>query len=142
MAMDETGKLVKLSDSAQTVANPDEDIRDRNVKDKDGEDLGRVNDLLIDDVQNKVRFMEVGSGGFLGLGEHKSFIPIDAITRIDEDVHIDQTREYVAKAPAYDPDLVDQSSYYEDVYGYYGYPPYWGATYTYPGFPYYPAKPA
>ncbi|GAB3551662.1 PRC-barrel domain-containing protein [Arthrobacter tumbae] len=134
MATGETSKLIKLSDSDQTVA-PEEDIRGLNVKDKDGDDLGKVDDLLIDDGENKIRFLEVASGGFLGIGEEKSFIPIDAITNIDENVHINQSRGHVAGAPTYNPELVDQTDYYEDVYGYYGYSPFWGAGYMYPALP-------
>lgn len=141
MATRETSKLIKLTDSGQTLT-PEEDIRGFDVKDKDGEDIGKIDELLIDEAENKVRFLEVASGGFLGIGENKSFIPVDAITRIDENVHIDQTRGHVAGAPAYDPELVDQSSYYEDVYGYYGYSPFWGAGYLYPPFPHYPTRPA
>jgi sporulation protein YlmC with PRC-barrel domain len=141
MATRETSKLIKLTDSGQTLT-PEEDIRGFDVKDKDGEDIGKIDELLIDEAENKVRFLEVASGGFLGIGENKSFIPVDAITRIDENVHINQTRGHVAGAPAYDPEVVDQSSYYEDVYGYYGYSPFWGGGYLYPPFPHYPTRPA
>ncbi|WP_299169183.1 PRC-barrel domain-containing protein [uncultured Arthrobacter sp.] len=134
MAPKETSKLIKLSHSDQTVT-PEEDIRRLNVKDKDGEDIGQVDDLLIDDGEKKVRFLEIASGGFLGMGEEKSFIPIDALTHIDEDVHINQSRGHVAGAPVYDPELVDQTDFYEDVYGYYGYSPFWGAGYMYPALP-------
>lgn len=140
MTAPETGKLIKLSDTDQTVATGDEDIRGRNVKDKDGQDLGKVNDLLVDDHDNKVRFLEVASGGIVGLGSTKSFIPVDAVTDIAEDIHIDQTREHVAGAPVYDPDLVEARSYYEDLYGYYGFPPYWGADYIYPQYPHYTGR--
>jgi len=34
------------------------------AKDKDGRDLGTIEGLLIDEAERKVRFMEVGSGGF------------------------------------------------------------------------------
>jgi len=37
------------------------------AKDKDGRDLGTIEGLLIDEAERKVRFMEVASGGFLGL---------------------------------------------------------------------------
>ncbi|PYI64545.1 PRC-barrel domain-containing protein [Arthrobacter livingstonensis] len=141
MATHGTGKLIKLSDAGETVAVGDEDLRGRSVRDKDGNDLGKVDDLLLDARENKVRFLEVASGGFLGLGKTKSFIPIDAITDITErDVNINQTREHVARAPAYDPDLVDDvddMSYYENLYFHYGYMPYWGAGYTQPRFPHY-----
>lgn len=135
---DETDTLVRLADTGETIVSTDEDIRGRSVKDRAGEDLGKVDDLLVDTTDNKVRFLIVASGGFLGLGESKSFIPVDAVKHVlVEEVRIDQTREHVAGAPVYDPDLVQDRGYYEDIYGYYGYGPFWGAGYAYPGFPYY-----
>lgn len=128
--------LTKLSDSGETVANTSEDIRGRKVKDKDGKGLGKVDDLLIDDEERKVRFLLVEHGGFLGVGETKSFIPVDAITRITADeVHINHSRDHVAKAPRYDPDLVNSRTYHAGIYDYYGYMPFWGAGYGYPIFP-------
>ncbi len=139
MAENTADALVKLSDISETIALKDADVRGRHVRDKDGEDVGKVEDLLIDSAEDKVRFLLVASGGFLGLGKEKSFIPVDAITRItDDEVRLDQTRDRVAGAPSYDPELVDQRPFHEDVYGHYGYTPYWGAGYAYPGFPYYP----
>jgi hypothetical protein len=91
-----------------------------------------VDDLLLDDQEHKVRFLEVASGGFLGLGVTKLLLPVEAITRIMNDtVYINQSRERVAGAPRYDPTLVDKR-YVSDLYGHYGYPPYWGAGYIYP----------
>ncbi|WP_026531878.1 PRC-barrel domain-containing protein [Arthrobacter sp. H41] len=137
MAQNKPGKMVRLTDTGQAISAEDEDIRDRTVRDRDGEELGRIDDLLVDDEQNRVRLMEVASGGFLGMGETKSFIPIEAITRItDDEVHIDQTRDHVAGAPAYDPEIVDQQDSYGDIYGYYGYQPYWTAGYMVPPRPY------
>ncbi len=54
----------------------------------------------------------------------------------DAAVLINQTRERVTGAPAYDPELTEES-YYDNVYGYYGYAPFWGAGYMYPGYPYF-----
>ncbi|HVC75144.1 MAG TPA: PRC-barrel domain-containing protein [Candidatus Micrarchaeaceae archaeon] len=138
MSLNPNSSLSKLSDTGQTVANADDDIRGRNVKAKDGEDLGTVDDLLIDDQEGKVRFLRVEHGGFLGFGEAKSFIPVDAITRITkDDVFIDRSREQVAAAPRYDPDLVSQLGFYGELYGHYGILPFWGLGYAYPGYPYY-----
>jgi sporulation protein YlmC with PRC-barrel domain len=132
----DTAALSKLSASGQTIANGDHDIRGRKVKDKAGNEIGTVDDLLIDDEERKVRFLLVEHGGFLGLGETKSFIPVDAITRITADeVFIDHSREHVAGAPRYDPDLVDDLKYYGSLYDHYGYSPFWGMGYTYPGIP-------
>ena len=70
--------LVRLSDSKLTVANRAEDIRGREVLDKNGGNLGKVDDLMIDDVEHKVRFLQVESGGFLGLGRPWFLIPLAA----------------------------------------------------------------
>jgi sporulation protein YlmC with PRC-barrel domain len=139
MAMHEMkAALVKLSDTNLTLANRAEDIRGRDVLDTAGEDIGKVDDLLIDEQEQKVRFLQVSSGGFLGLGATKFLIPVDAIMRMTEDaVYISHARERLAGAPRYDPSLVDER-YLSDVYGYYGYSPYWGPDYRYPGYPYYP----
>ena len=121
-------QLVRLRDTDQTVSSSDEDIRGRMAKDKDGHDLGTIEGLLIDEAERKVRFMEVGSGGFLGLGESKSLIPVEAITRVTADaVYIGHTREHVAGAPRYDPELVEtRLDYFFNLYPYYGYPPSFG----------------
>ena len=120
--------LSRLRDNDKTVSGSDEDIRGRMVKDKDGQDLGKIEGLMIDDVEHKVRFIEVATGGFLGLGERKSFIPVEAITRITADeVHIDRTREHVAGAPPYDPAVVtEDAGYFFGLYPYYGYGAYTG----------------
>jgi hypothetical protein len=115
--------LRKLHDLDRTVSSGDEDIRGRMVKDKDGQNVGTIDDLLVDAGARRVRFMEVASGGFLGLGETKSLIPVEAITRITEhEVYIGHTREHVAGAPPYDPDLVrTNTDYVSGLYPYYGY---------------------
>jgi sporulation protein YlmC with PRC-barrel domain len=128
----------KLRDVGQTVANAVDDIRGRMVKDKNGQKIGRIDGLMIDDVERKVRFIEVASGGFLGFGESRSFIPVEAITRIaDDEVYISHTREHVAGAPPYDPDLVvAHSDYFFGLYPYYGYSGYLGFVPATVGYPY------
>lgn len=138
MTKNEFGKLVRLSDVGETVVDKSDDVRGRKVIDKNGDELGKIDALLVDDRERKVRFLEVASGGFLGLGEHKSLIPIDAITQITEhQVHIDQEKGHVAGAPHYEPELGDTLPAYADIYGYYGYLPYWGLNYAYPSYPSY-----
>ncbi len=130
--------LVKLGDTDLMVADPAEDIRGYTVMDRDGEEIGDVKSLLIDERETRVRFLEVERGGFVGLGGETRLIPVDAVTRIaDETVHVDATREHVHRAPAYDPELVDEDTYFGSIYDYYGYAPYWAAGYAYPGYPYY-----
>jgi hypothetical protein len=108
--------LYRLGDHGRTISSSDEDIRGRKVQDKDGQEIGRVEALLVDDIEGRVRFMEIASGGFLGIGETTYFIPVEAITRVTADqVQIAHTREHVAGAPTYDPSVVAKP------YPYYGY---------------------
>ncbi len=135
----ESSNLVKLGDTDLTVADPAEDIRGRTILDADRNEIGMVDGLLLDQDEGKVRLLEAGAGGFLGIGEKKFLIPVDAITRIDDEhVHIDRSREHVAGAPEYDPELANRADYYNSVYGYWGYAPYWAPGYVYPAYPYYP----
>ncbi len=131
--------LLKLSESGFTLTDTNEDIRGFKVLDHQGEDIGEIDDLMIDDRERKVRFLLVGAGGFLGLGTKKFMVPIEAVTRIhDGHVHLDRAREHVAQSPHYAPDIVplDQTAA-GTVYSHYGFPPYWGAGYVYPPYPYF-----
>ncbi len=131
-------ELIKLSDSDRMVGDPAEDIRGRKVQDRDGHDLGRVDDLLIDPHEQKVRMLHVAHGGILGFGATSSYVPIEAIRAIDDEVvHVAEPKQIVAEAPVYDPELIDATEYYNDLYRHYGYPPFWSAGYVYPGYPYY-----
>ncbi|GAA4588120.1 sporulation protein YlmC with PRC-barrel domain [Actinoplanes octamycinicus] len=131
-------ELIELSDSDQVVEDPAEDIRGRKVRDRDGHELGRVDDLLIDPEERKVRFLRVAHGGILGFGGTASFVPVEAIRAIDDEiVHVAEPKQIVAEAPAYDPELIDATEYYHDLYRHYGYPPFWSTGYIYPGYPHY-----
>ncbi len=120
--------LRKLSDTGETVASSDEDVRGRKVLDDTGEEIGAVDGLMVDD-EEKVRFLRVESGGFLGLGGTHVMIPVEAITRVmPHAVSIDRGREHLRGAPRYDPALVEDTDqeYWGGVYGYYGVAPYGG----------------
>ncbi len=67
--------FVKLGDTSHTVADPAEDIRGRHVVDRNGEDIGKVDALMIDVSEGKVRFLHVKGGGFLGIGDETLLIP-------------------------------------------------------------------
>ena len=130
-----TSSFSTLKEAGETIADERQDIRGREVVASDGDKVGKVDALLIDDNERQVRFFRVAAGGFLGIGEKKWLVPVDAIVRVDEDqVQIDQTRDRVVSAPVYDPDVIDQPSddYYNGLYGYYGRAPYWQPGYLYP----------
>lgn len=126
----ESGTLMRLGDTGQMLADPDQDIRGRKVLDRDGNEIGKVDDLLIDPDQQKVRLLRVEHGGLFGVGATPLFIPVETVERVTEDeVSLDRTRVQVAAAPEYDPEIVDRDKQMANLYGYYGYTPYWA-----PGF--------
>src|SRR5687768_3954769 len=69
--------LIRLRDSDHILADPTEDIRGLQVQDRDGQEIGKVEDLLVDSEEHKVRFLRVDHGGLLGIGTTPSFIPVD-----------------------------------------------------------------
>ncbi len=130
--------LVRLEDSELTIADPAEDARGRTAIDSNGDDVGNVKSLLIDEEERKVRFLEIEAGGVLGIGGTTRLVPVDAVTLLDDaTVHLAQSRDAVQGSPAYDPELMNDAAYYGEVYGYYGYVPFWAAGYAYPAYPYY-----
>ena len=137
MELSDSAKLVRLSDTDLVLEQEAEDVRSYKVTDAAGADLGHVDDLMIDDRQKKVRFIVVAAGGFIGIGEKKFWIPVDAVTSIsDGTVHVDTTVEHVRSAPVYDPAVVHAEPFASQVYDYYGVAPYWGSGYIYPPYPY------
>ena len=74
--------LVRLGDLDYVLANPEDDLRGKDVYVVDGKVLGSVEDLYIDRQEREVRFLEVGTGGVLGIGEKRFLIPVEAVTQV------------------------------------------------------------
>lgn len=127
--------LLRLTGTVVRVQNATDDMRGRKVKDKSGKNFGRVHDVFVDDRERKARFLLVDHGGFFGVGEEKSFIPVDVIARTtSDDVCLEDSADHIAGAPSYDPHLVSDRDYQGSICSYYGCTPYWSANYVYPGF--------
>ncbi|HEU4682186.1 MAG TPA: PRC-barrel domain-containing protein [Gemmatimonadales bacterium] len=132
-----TATLYRLEARDLQLADPNADIRGKNVRDLAGEEIGKVHDLLIDEEERKVRFIEVASGGVLGIGDTKFLLPVEAATAVlADEIRINQDRTQVVGSPRYDPNLIEQPDLNE-LYRYYGYgTPFWGRGYVYPRYPY------
>ena len=126
--------LVRLEDTKYILSDRNEDLRGRTVVDSNGEKVGRVDGLYVDTTELRVRLLEIGSGGFLGLGEQTRLVPVDTITAVDDErVVIDPTRDLVAGSAGYDPTLTEpDEQYFEDVYNYYGVGMFWAPGYVDP----------
>lgn len=124
--------LVRLSDTSLALARKADDIRGKVVLDEAGYEMGRVEDLVIDDECRRVYFMILRASGFIP-GEKQFLIPVDTIRKREGDhVNVDQDHEHVAAGPEYDPALVSDPSYQADVYGWYGFAPYWQPSFGFP----------
>jgi sporulation protein YlmC with PRC-barrel domain len=116
--------LVRLSDSGLALEDLAQDVRGLDVYDEDGDQIGTVKDLYADTEERKVRFLDVGAGGLLGLGQKHFLVPAEAVSEVREDrVVVDQKRQRVAESPLFDADVVPQPPYQDELYEYYGYLP-------------------
>jgi sporulation protein YlmC with PRC-barrel domain len=103
------------------------------VKNTNGDDLGNLEEIVIDLDSGRVAYTVLAAGGFLGLGEKFFAIPWDMVT-VDMDnkeVILDIQKELLEKAPGFDKDNWPQPSdrtYLSDVYRYYERTPYWEVT--------------
>jgi sporulation protein YlmC with PRC-barrel domain len=55
-------------------------LKGADVKSKDGEDLGKLEDLIVDPQTGQIKFAIVGKGGVLGLGEKAHPVPWQNVT--------------------------------------------------------------
>ncbi len=76
--------LVRLGDSDFVPATPEDDLRGKAVYDPEGQRIGSVDELYIDGHEREARFVEVGAGGLLGIGEKHFLVPVEAITEVAE----------------------------------------------------------
>lgn len=135
--------VTSLGDTDVTPANPDADVRGRNLLDQDGNKIGTIDDELIDTETRQVRFLRVEHGGFLGIGEKHFLVPVDAIAAVDvENVRINRPSGQMKTVPGYDPNLLIDEGYYQGIYNWWEYAPFWSNGYVYPPFPMSPARPA
>src|SRR3712207_9018827 len=103
--------FVKFSNSNFMFENPEQDIRGKDVYDIDGEQIGSVDDLYVDGRERKVRFLEVGAGGFLGVGERHFLVPVESVTEVGEiRIIIEPGREKATGSPPFDTTVVPLTS--------------------------------
>src|ERR687889_744762 len=113
--------LIKLRDSDRPRDATAKALLDGDVYDRDGEKIGTVKDLYIDTEEEDVRFLEVGVGGFLGLGEKHIMVPMEAVTDTSGGGGtIEESRQKVEGSPELDTKGVPEDAYQQEVYDYYG----------------------
>ena len=128
-----TRALVRLSEADKTLKNLDEDIRNRQIIGIDGDEIGKIDDLFIDQETAKVRFLVVGQGGVLGVGKKHFLIPVDAVTSVERDaVRVNVSSDRAKLMPELDETRGEPN--FESVYTWWGYEPFWNPNYREPDF--------
>ena len=102
------------------------------VRNANGDDLGKIEDLMLEATQGQIAYAVLSFGGFLGMGDKLFAIPWDALTLVPEEhsfiLNVDKGT--LESAPGFDKDNWPQTTNGDDtwlkgVYDHYGYPPYW-----------------
>jgi sporulation protein YlmC with PRC-barrel domain len=100
------------------------------VRNAAGEDLGKIDEIMIDIPSGRVAYAVLSFGGFLGLGDKLFAVPWNAL-KVDEDERcfiLNVDRKTIEAAPGFDknnwPDMSDPA-WGLGVTSYYKVQPYW-----------------
>ena len=105
-------------------------LKGDNVVNHQGEDLGKIEEIMIDLDRGRIAFAVLSFGGFLGMGDKLFAIPWQAfsVDMTKKRMVLNADKALLEKAPGFDknnwPDMADLSLG-STLYGYYGYKPYW-----------------
>ncbi|MGH7556707.1 MAG: PRC-barrel domain-containing protein [Gemmatimonadota bacterium] len=100
------------------------------VVNSQGEDLGKIEEFMLDLENGRIRYAVLSFGGFLGMGDRLFAIPPEAL-RLDtenEQLVLDLDRSRLENAPGFDRDnwpSTHENDWQVEVYDFYGFAPYW-----------------
>jgi sporulation protein YlmC with PRC-barrel domain len=103
-------------------------IKGDKVVNRNGKDIGKIEELMIDLQDGKVAYAVVSHGGILGIGSKLFAIPWQALSlRVHEHAFVlDIPKETLDKAEGFDKDNWPLNrEELSGIYAYYGYQPYW-----------------
>jgi hypothetical protein len=114
----------------QTIVSAKKNVIGINVVNSQNEDLGKVEDVVLDASAGRVACAVLSFGGFLGMGDKLFAIPWNAFSF---DVNgkravLNVSKQLLENAPGFSkdnwPNMADQA-WASGVFGHYGYTPYW-----------------
>ncbi len=100
------------------------------VRNPAGDDLGKIEEIMIDTNSGRVAYAVLSFGGFLGMGDKLFAIPWEALRLDQEHEHfvLNVDKETLEEAPGFDknnwPEFADRT-WGAQIHSYYGYDPYW-----------------
>lgn len=95
---------------------------------RNGEDLGKIEELMIDLEECRIAYAVLSFGGFLGLGNKLFAIPLQAFSlkAYEHTFVLDISKDVLEKAEGFEKDNWPIThERLEKIYTYYGYKPYW-----------------
>jgi sporulation protein YlmC with PRC-barrel domain len=99
----------------------------------DGEDVGKISDVMLDVRGGRIAYAVLSEGGFLGMGATLHAIPWSALT-LDTDekcFRVDITAQQLKEDPGFDKDhwpAMADATWGTHIHQYYNRSPYWSAT--------------
>jgi sporulation protein YlmC with PRC-barrel domain len=103
----------------------------REVQNPQGDDLGNIEDVVIDAASGHVAYAVLSFGGFLGLGEKQVIMPWRSLQTIapGDTFTLNISEEQLKNAPSFDPNEwpdMEDLHWGDTIHEYYGQEPYWG----------------
>ncbi|WP_206956976.1 PRC-barrel domain-containing protein [Trinickia acidisoli] len=99
----------------------------------DGQDVGKIKEIMLDVYTGRVAYAVMSSGGFLGIGDKLLAIPWSALT-LDTDRKcflLSVAADTVKRAPGFEKDhwpAMADMAWASELHDYYGSAPYWGSS--------------
>ncbi len=111
-----TSDLVKLDDFEGEVQEHWRDARGSKVLDKNGDEVGTVEELYVWQESSTVHLLVVAAD------DRRFLLPIHAVTNVDEEgVKVETSKDTILGSPEHDSDDVPDAEARRAAYDYYGY---------------------
>jgi hypothetical protein len=98
------------------------DVVGRKVRNLEGEDVGEIQELMVDEAAGRITYAIMSFGGFLGMGDKLFAVPWVSLTSDGEVYRMKASKELLKNAPGFDknnwPDMSDPDRTSE-IYTYY-----------------------
>ena len=114
--------LVRLA-RHQHPAPPHQRLRKKGVVDSGSRHIGQVENLYVEENSRRLRFVDVVTSGFLGLGRKHHLVPVEAITdQAPGSITLEVDQRALESAPAFfNPQLVPDERLQQATREHYGY---------------------
>jgi sporulation protein YlmC with PRC-barrel domain len=102
------------------------------VRNRAGEDLGKIEEIMIDLESGRVAYAVLSFGGFLGIGDKLFAVPWESLelNAAEHEFILDVDKQTLENAPGFDkdnwPDMADQT-WGAQLHAHYGQEPYWSS---------------